>query len=71
MQALRLGFRQIKGFADTDAEAILAARDRPFVSIDDFARRTGLATPALRRLADADAFRANSLTCYPYSLAHR
>jgi error-prone DNA polymerase len=31
-------------------------RDGPFVSIDDFARRTGLGQAVIRRLADADAF---------------
>ncbi len=61
MRALRLGFRQIRGFKEDDAEAIMCARSHPFTSIDDFARRTGLSAGALKRLADADAFRSIGL----------
>ncbi len=59
--ALRLGFRQIDGFKDKDAEAIMAARTTPFTSIRDFWLRSGLALPALKRLAQADAFRSLNL----------
>lgn len=61
MRALTLGFRQIKGFAEDDARAIVAARDKPFASLEDFAARTRLRFPALKRLADADAFRSLGL----------
>ncbi|RMF06580.1 MAG: error-prone DNA polymerase, partial [Alphaproteobacteria bacterium] len=60
-RALRMGFRQIKGFREAEAQAIMAARDRPFASIEDFARRSRISVPALRRLADADAFRSIGL----------
>jgi error-prone DNA polymerase len=67
--ALRLGFRQIDGFrvrdlddreswsSDDWCERIVAARQRrPFTSLEDFARATGLPKRALVLLADADAF---------------
>ena len=54
--ALRLGFRQIDGFRQAWAEAMLAAR--PFASIEDMARRAVLPPRALRLLADADALRS-------------
>ena len=54
--ALRLGFRQIKGLAQKDADAIGAARGAGFRSVIDLARRAGLGRAALETLADADAF---------------
>ncbi len=55
--ALRLGFRQIDGFRQAWADAITAARAAgPFASVEDLARRAALPPPALRKLADADAF---------------
>jgi error-prone DNA polymerase len=54
--ALRLGFRQIKGLAQKDADAIVAARGAGYCSVADLARRAGLGRPALETLADADAF---------------
>ncbi len=55
--AVRMGFRYIKGFRDTDAETIISTRlSRPFVSIDDFADRTRLNERALTLLAEAGAF---------------
>ncbi|MDX2266225.1 MAG: hypothetical protein NW215_14790 [Hyphomicrobiales bacterium] len=59
--ALRLGFREIKGFSQTHATAIMVARGEGFVSLDDFARRTGLPVAALKTLAQADAFRSIGL----------
>jgi error-prone DNA polymerase len=60
---LRLGFRLIVGLPKVVVEALVAARAAgPFRSFDDFARRTGLAQTALKRLADADAFRSLGLT---------
>ena len=53
--ALRLGFRQIKGFREEDAERLLAARGRGYGDVPDLWRRSGLGPPALERLADADA----------------
>ncbi len=54
--ALRLGFRQMDGFRERWAEAIVAAR--PFASVEELARRARLPQRALRLLADADAFRS-------------
>ncbi len=54
--ALRIGFRQIDGFREDWAAAIVAARSTPFTSPEDFIRRTALPPAALRKLADADAF---------------
>ena len=55
-QAVRLGFRQIKGFSEEGARAIEKARENGFDSVRDFWLRTALARSSLERLADADAF---------------
>jgi DNA polymerase III alpha subunit len=55
--SLRLGLRIIRGLRREDAAAIERAREAgPFVSMDDFARRTGLGQAVIKRLAEADAF---------------
>ncbi len=55
--ALRLGFRQIDGFRESWADAIVRARAAGlFPTTDALAGRAGLPPPALRKLADADAF---------------
>jgi error-prone DNA polymerase len=55
--ALRLGFRMAKGLSQSQVDVILARRmDGPFVSFDDFARRTRLSSAVLTRLSRADAF---------------
>jgi len=56
--ALRLGFRQIDGFREAWAAGLQVGRDRPYRSLEDLLRRGGLTVPALRKLADADAFRS-------------
>jgi error-prone DNA polymerase len=57
--SLRLGLRMINGLAEKMGKTIERARDEgPFVSIDDFARRTGFGQPLVKRLAEADAFRS-------------
>jgi error-prone DNA polymerase len=54
---LRLGLRMINGLRADAAAAIERAReDGPFLSVDDFARRTGLGQAVVKRLAAADAF---------------
>jgi error-prone DNA polymerase len=54
--ALRLGFRQIDGFREAWADALVAARaDGPFDSMEALARRAALPRRALRLLAEADA----------------
>jgi error-prone DNA polymerase len=61
-RALRLGFRQVKGLAQKDADKIMAARgDGCFSSLEDFAGRTGLGAPSLKLLAEADVFRSIGL----------
>jgi error-prone DNA polymerase len=59
--ALRLGLRQIGGFAKADAEILEMARTRPFASVRELWLRTGLSPAALRALAEADAFRSLGL----------
>jgi error-prone DNA polymerase len=60
--ALRLGFRQIDGFSEDWATALVAARkDGPFDSMEALARRAGLPGRALRLLTDADACRSIGL----------
>lgn len=54
--AVRLGFRQIKGFKQEDGEWLAAARGNGYRSIDAIWRRAGLARRALSKLAEADAF---------------
>ena len=56
--AVRLGLRMVRGLANADAAAIVAARaDQPFASIDDLWRRAGVPSASLVQIAEADAFR--------------
>jgi len=59
--ALRLGFRQISGVGEEDANAIVANRGKGYDSIRDLWLRTGVEPSVLERLADADAFRSLGL----------
>jgi error-prone DNA polymerase len=59
--ALRLGLRQIKGFAEADAERLVAARGGGYPDPQALWRRSGLGRGALERLAEADAFRSMGL----------
>ncbi|MEM7505669.1 MAG: error-prone DNA polymerase [Pseudomonadota bacterium] len=54
--ALRLGFRQIKGFKEEDADWLVSARDNGYRDPEAVWLRAGLAPSALERLAEADAF---------------
>ena len=55
--AIRLGFRQIDGFRQDWATALVDARGGgPFASVEQVAGRAGLPTRGLNLLADADAF---------------
>ncbi len=57
--ALRLGLRQIDGFRQDWAKAMSAVRAMaPFADIETLARRAELPAAAMRKLADADAFRS-------------
>ena len=60
-RAVRLGFRQIKRFAESDADKIVAMRGDGYDSVRDLWLRTGLTRAAIERLADADAFRSLGL----------
>ena len=60
--ALRLGLRQIKGFAEAEAERLVAARpEKGYPDPRALWRRSGLGRGALERLAEADAFRSTEL----------
>ncbi|MBX3476261.1 MAG: error-prone DNA polymerase [Brevundimonas sp.] len=59
--ALRLGLRQIDGFRQDWADDVALARTRPFDSIEGLMRRARLPVAAVRKLADADAFRSLGL----------
>ncbi len=57
--ALRLGLCMLNGLREAVAKTIERARTGgPFVSIDDFTRRTGLGQAVVKQLAEADAFRS-------------
>lgn len=56
--AVRLGFRQIDGFREDWATAIIGGRLEPFRDFTHFVRRSGLRKPALMILAEADALRS-------------
>lgn len=60
--ALRLGFRQIKGFRKEDAEWIGAARGNGYPDPQAVWLRAGVAPAVLERLAEADAFSDMGLT---------
>ncbi|HEY0111791.1 MAG TPA: error-prone DNA polymerase [Allosphingosinicella sp.] len=54
---LRLGMRMVKGLSNLHAAQIVGARaERPFASVEDVWRRSGVPVAALERLAEADAF---------------
>ena len=62
MLALRIGLRQVDGFREAWADALVAARaEGRFTGVEDLARRAKLPRRALRVLADADAFRSIGL----------
>ncbi|WP_293824992.1 error-prone DNA polymerase [uncultured Brevundimonas sp.] len=59
---LRLGLRQIDGFKEDWSRALSAARaEGPFTDPETLARRAALPGAAMRKLADADAFRSLGL----------
>ncbi len=59
--ALRLGLRQVKGFAEADAERLVAARGAGYPDPHALWRKSGLGRAVLERLAEADAFRSAGL----------
>ncbi len=58
---MRLGLRQIKGFAEADAGRLVAARGAGYPDPRALWQRSGLGRAALERLAEADAFRSVGL----------
>ncbi|WP_444455317.1 error-prone DNA polymerase [Rhodobacter capsulatus] len=60
--ALRLGFRQIKGFRAEDAGWVVAARGNGYPDVESLWLRAGLLPAVLERLAEADAFAGLGLT---------
>ncbi|HEY2404683.1 MAG TPA: error-prone DNA polymerase [Polyangiaceae bacterium] len=56
-RALRLGFRQVKGFEEVTAQRLVSLRKgRPFCSFEDFIARVALRQDELELLAEAGAF---------------
>jgi error-prone DNA polymerase len=60
--AIRLGFRQIKGFREEDAAWIIAARGNGYRDPEGVWLRAGVSPASLERLAEADAFSDIGLT---------
>jgi len=58
--ALRLGFRQVKGLREEDAELLVAGRGSGYASVVALVD-AGVPLAAMERLADADAFRSIGL----------
>ncbi len=54
--AVRLGFRQVDGLREDEAEALMIARGEGFYQVADIRRRGGLMRRSLELLAAADAF---------------
>ena len=60
-RAIRLGFRQIKGFSKSEADTLIKSRSHPFTNLTNLHLRAHLKTTALARLARADAFKSMNL----------
>jgi error-prone DNA polymerase len=56
-RSMRIGFRQIKGFKQEDADLLVRSRKEAYASVQSL-REVGLSDAVLERLADADAFRS-------------
>jgi error-prone DNA polymerase len=59
-RSLRLGYRQVKGFRQEEAERLVVGRSMLYKSVESM-REVGLTDPVLEQLADADAFRSMGL----------
>ena len=59
--AVRLGFRQVKGLGEEEVRPIVAARLRPYRTVEELRRRAGVRGTTLATLAEADAFRSLGL----------
>ena len=61
--AVRLGFTEVQGVGEADAERVVAARaEAPFTDMADVVRRTGLSVAQMEALATAGAFDAFGLS---------
>jgi error-prone DNA polymerase len=57
VHGIRIGLRDVHGISDEEIGSILAARaERPFASVLDFMRRTGVSRPVMEAMAHAGAF---------------
>jgi error-prone DNA polymerase len=56
--ALRLGFRQISGLAESELERLVALRGDGFPTLESCATRAELPVRTIKTLADADVFRS-------------
>jgi error-prone DNA polymerase len=61
-RAVRLGFRQIKGFKEDEAKALVKARETGVRTLEGFAVHAGLNRRSMELLAEADAFASLGLT---------
>lgn len=56
-QGIRLGLHHVAGLGEAELEAIAVARaERPFASLEDFVRRTGVPRPVVENLVSVGAF---------------
>lgn len=60
--ALRLGFRQIKGFKEENADWIVAARGNGYPDPESLWLRAGIRPAVLEQLAEADTFSSQGLS---------
>ncbi|MEM8849139.1 MAG: error-prone DNA polymerase [Pseudomonadota bacterium] len=56
--ALRLGFRQVSGFPEEEAQRLMTLRGTPYENVEDLRRRTRLSKRVIELLASADGFRS-------------
>ena len=61
MTAVRLGFRQVKGLGEEETNRLVAARLKPYRTVEEIRRRAGVRRATLVTLAEADAFRSLGL----------
>ena len=59
--AVRLGFRQVDGLREDEADKLMAARGEGYYQPDELRRRAGLMRRSVELLAAADAFRSMGL----------
>ncbi|HEX2112821.1 MAG TPA: error-prone DNA polymerase, partial [Alphaproteobacteria bacterium] len=71
MRALRLGLRQVKGFLEGDALALMKHRGDGYASPHDLMQRAGLSAAAIACLARGDAFGSTALARRPALWAAR